>query len=124
VQSYVNKYGTLYYLPEFGPPVRWLTTASRKSRGDDALAPAVYFFECDEKDLGRRAIQLWRDGRVALACPGGPDGDSLPEGALPNVDRWNADNPDIVAREITGEEFVSLWAALSRISIAICLASC
>jgi hypothetical protein len=113
VRSYVNKFGTQYFLPEFGPPVRWLSTASRTPTAEEDLTPAVFYFECDENGLGCRAIQLWRDGLFILAYPGGPYGDRLPEGALPTVDQWNADNPDLVAREMTEDEFVALWSALS-----------
>ena len=82
MRIYVNKYGKTYYLPEFGPPVRWLSTMSREPTADDGLAPSVYYFECDENNLGCRAIHLWRDGRAVLAYPGGPYGDTLPCGAI------------------------------------------
>ena len=78
--------------------------------------PSVFYFECDENDLGCRAIQLWRDGRVLLAYPGGPNGDRLPEGPLLKADEWNTRNPAILARDITEEEFNSLWCALGRLT--------
>lgn len=115
MRSYVNKEGVTYYLPEFGAPVRWLSTSDKEPSHDRSIMPSVFYFECDGNDLGCRAIQLWRDGRVMLANPGGPNGDRLPEGALPKADEWNASNPEILAREITEEEFNSLWCALSRI---------
>jgi hypothetical protein len=100
-----------YYLPDFGPPVRWLISVSPS--GWDL--PVVYYFECDSENLGCRAMHIYDDGRVIVAYPGGPDGDSLPEGELPPI--GEVDDPDgVQTREITKVEFDALWAALSRLA--------
>jgi len=109
LKSYKNRLGVTYYLPDFGPPIRWFMDVSP---GDPDL-PVVYYFECDAENLGCRAIHLYADGRVLLAYPGGLNGDHLPEGKLPTV--AEVEQGDWQAREITKVEFDALWAALSRL---------
>ncbi|WP_442583662.1 DUF6881 domain-containing protein [Mesorhizobium sp. ASY16-5R] len=109
---YQNRRGATYYLPEYGPPVRWISSVSLSST-DPTDLPTVYYFECDAQNLGSRAVQIFKDGRVLLAHPGGLDGDYLPEGKLPPV--GGTDQPGIETREITQIEFNAIWAALSRL---------
>ncbi|CAN7156881.1 hypothetical protein [Mesorhizobium sp. LjNodule214] len=112
MKSYRNRHGVTYYLPDFGPPVRWLSCADVSSRETDL--PVVSYFECDAGNLGCRAMHIYADGRVLLAYPGGLDGDHLPEGELPPV--GEVDDPDgAQTRETTKPEFDALWAVLSRL---------
>lgn len=113
--GYLNRRGTRYYLPDFGPPVRWLASVPEwDSTGFDF--PSLLYYECDADNLSMRSIQIWSDGRVMLAFPGGPDGDRLPEGPFPTVEECN-DRMAGSSREITELEFNSLWAALSRLPL-------
>jgi hypothetical protein len=108
---YLNRLGVEYYLPDFGPPVRWISCVMLPPNGPDL--PALYYFECDAENRGSRAVHIYEDGRVLLAYPGGPDGDHLPEGPLPPVGK--TDQTGLEAREITKLEFDALWVALSRL---------
>ncbi|PBB97013.1 hypothetical protein [Mesorhizobium sp. WSM3862] len=109
VKSYKNRLGVTYYLPDFGPPARWLMSVTPGG----ADLPTLYYFECDAQNLGRRAIHIYADGRMLLAYPGGLDGDHLPEGELPTVEE--AEHDGLQTREIAKAEFDALWAALSRL---------
>ena len=109
MKSYRNRSGVTYYLPDFGPPVRWFVDVSS---GDPDL-PVVYYFECDAENLGCRAMHIYADGRVLLAYPGGLDGDHLPEEELATMEEAKQRSWQI--REITKAEFDALWAALSRL---------
>jgi hypothetical protein len=109
-QSYLNKWGIRYYLPDFGPPVRWIASVPDF---DAPELPALLYYECDADNLGMRAIYVYADGRVTLAYPGGPDGDSLPEGTLASVEECKGRTRG-ETREISQLEFSSIWAALSQ----------
>jgi hypothetical protein len=109
--SYRNRRGVTYYLPDFGPPVRWTSSVILTPSRPDL--PAVYYFECDAENLGSRAVHIYKDGRIVLAYPGGPDGDLLPEKELPSV--GEADPAGVETREITKAEFDAIWSALSRL---------
>lgn len=109
MKSYKNRLGVTYYLPDFGPPVRWLMTVTP----GDADLPTLYYFECDAENLGCRAIHIYADGRMFLAYPGGLDGDLLPEGELPMAK--DAGDGGLQTRDITKAEFEALWSALSRL---------
>lgn len=113
--SYLNRHGVRYYLPEFGPPVRWLASVPVWDSTDFDF-PALLYYECDADNLSMRSIEIWSDGRVMLAFPGGPDGDRLPEGPLPSVEECKARLTGS-SREITELEFNALWAALSRLPL-------
>lgn len=110
--SYLNKLGVKYYLPDFGPAVRWMSCVMLSPGRPDL--PVVYYFECDAENLGSRAMHIYEDGRVLLAYPGGPDGDHLPEGALSLAGK--TDQTGMETREITKSEFNALWSALSRLA--------
>jgi hypothetical protein len=109
-QSYLNRWGVRYYLPDFGPPVRWVASVPDFDRPE---LPVLLYYECDAENLGMRAIHIHADGRTTLAFPGGPDGDMLPEGPLATVEQYNALNGGRT-REISEIEFNSIWAALSQ----------
>lgn len=109
-QSYLNRWGVRYYLPDFGPPVRWIASVPDFDSSD---LPTLLYYECDAENLGMRAMHLYADGRVILAYPGGPDGDSLPEGALGSVEDY-AKLERGESREISELEFNTMWAALTR----------
>lgn len=80
-QPALNRNGVPYHLPDFGPPARRLKLVfSDPADGSDL--PALGYYECDADDLCCRAIDIWANGRVRLAFPGGLDGDWLPEGPL------------------------------------------
>ena len=107
---YRNRDGAAYYLPEFGPPVRWLSCVLAPPHKADR--PVIFYFECDAENLCCRAIHIFDSGRAVLAFPGGPDGDLLPEGPLPPVGATKL--PGMESREVTMDEFSAVWAALSR----------
>jgi hypothetical protein len=106
MKSYINKYGTRYYLPEFGAPAHWQMTVTGARH-----VPRLTYIEYDAEYLGRRAIHIWDDGRVILAYPGGPYGDHLPEGAGGPIDEAN-NSDEWISRAILEPEFNALWAAL------------
>ncbi|MCB9857432.1 MAG: hypothetical protein H6818_17255 [Phycisphaerales bacterium] len=111
VQSYLNRQGVRYYLPEFGPPARWIASIWQADASD--AAPTLHYYECDAENLCCRSIDVSPDGRITLAFPGGPGGDLLPEGPIPPLEEMNAFT-ETSSREITGDEFRALWAAFAR----------
>lgn len=113
MSSYQNRSGVTYYLPDFGPAVRWLSCVDVSPTVTDL--PIAYYFECDAENLCSRAMHIYNDGRVLLAYPGGLDGDRLPEGELPPV--GESDEDGWQTREIIKAEFDALWSALSRLQV-------
>lgn len=110
-QGYLNRHGVRYYLPDFGPPVRWVATIWG---GNGTEVPTTLLYhECDAENLCCRSIEVAPDGRVTLAYPGGLDGDQLPEGPLPSLEEMNASS-ETMSREMTGDEFNALWTVFSR----------
>jgi len=103
-----NRVGVTYHLPALGTPVRWLACVDLAPEPD---LPAVYYFECDAKNLCSRAIHIHLGGRVTLAYPGGIDGDRLPEGIIPPPGETDVEG--VQTREISKLEFEALWSALS-----------
>lgn len=95
-QPALNRNGVRYHLPDFGPPGRWLKLVFSD--------PAV--------DVCRSAIDIWADGRVRLAFPGGPDGDRLPKRPLHVPPE--REGGDTLYGAISQQEFEALWRAFSR----------
>lgn len=109
--SYRNRRGATYHLPEFGPPVRWVAFVDPLGGPHDD--PVAMYFECDAENLCMRAMHVHGDGRVLLACPGGPDGDHLPDVPVPPLDEIDEDPGE--SREMNRAEFEALWSALFRL---------
>ncbi len=108
--KYVNRWGRDYYLPEFGPPVRWLLDIPQF---DDPDMPVLLYYECGADNWAMRAIHIWASGMAMLVYPGGLDGDNLPESALPSAEECKRDVHENI-REISELEFNALWAIISR----------
>ena len=111
MNEYVNRRGGKYYVGEFGPAARWVAHVFEQGSGKIDL-PKVCYYECDARDGAFRVIELYEDGRILLAYPGGLDGDYLPETDLAPKGEIS---PGVEIREITRSEFRALWSAFSRI---------
>jgi hypothetical protein len=108
VRTYYVKTGEPYYLPDYGPPVRWTSAVSLDPSDRDS--PIASYYECDAENLCSRAINVDKDGKVILAYPGGNHGHWLPDQKIPP--EGTQEIRGLYLREMPHSEFDVLWAAL------------
>lgn len=107
-QTYFFKSGQPYYLPDYGPPARWCSEVSHDR--STTRFPVASYYECDAENLCARAINIYTNGRVILAFPGGSHGHELPDQEIPLAAPEDA---RLYFREMPQCEFEALWVALA-----------